>query len=182
MKIDCFCGNVLRDQTDRIPYKAHFVADQDYDDLIHGIEKKLKEILTRSEGRFTGGDQPDFFDRLLRDALRSYGRAVYQCSNCGRVCLDDPDNSRKLQWFKPEDGVNWKRVLGSVKGEGSKPWMKNLVGHWDPSRSLGRLWYDPPPGAKGGLEKFADWDSLERRYHELFELFRADGHLVGALA
>jgi CheY-like chemotaxis protein len=50
MKINCICGNVLRDQTDHIPYKAHFVADQDYEDQLVGIEQQLARILTQGSG------------------------------------------------------------------------------------------------------------------------------------
>jgi hypothetical protein len=180
MKIGCICGNVLRDQTDHIPYKAYFVADQDYEDLLVGIEQQLAGILTQGLGTLTAANQTQLLGRVLWGALRSYTRTIYQCSHCGRLCLDDPDDLRQLQWFKPEEDMRWKRVLASVKGEGSKVWMRNLVGHWDPSRSEGRLWYDPPAGEKGGLEQFADWESLQIRYYELFERLKTDGNLAGA--
>jgi hypothetical protein len=41
MKITCICGNVLRDQTDYIPYKAHLVADQDYEEMLAGMGQLL---------------------------------------------------------------------------------------------------------------------------------------------
>jgi hypothetical protein len=180
MKIGCICGNVLRDQTDYIPYKAHFVADQDYEDLLVGIEQQLAGILMQGLSTPTATNQTKLLGRVLWDAMRSYTRTMYQCTNCGRLCLDDPDDLRELQWFKPEDDTHWKPVLASVKGEGPKVWMRNLVGHWDPSRFKGRLWYDPPVGEKGGVEQFADWSSLQSRYYELFEVLKADGNLAGA--
>jgi hypothetical protein len=180
MKISCICGNVLRDQTDHIPYKAHFVADQDYEDLIVGIEQQLAGILMQGPGTPTATDQTQLLDSILWDAMRSYTRTMYQCSNCGRICLEDPDDPRELQWFKPEDNRQWKRVLASIKGEGSKVWRRNVVGHWDPSRSKGWLWFDPPAGEKGGFGQFADWSSLQSRYYRLFEQLKADGNLVGA--
>jgi hypothetical protein len=70
--------------------------------------------------------------------------------------------------------------LASVKGEKSKVWMRNLVGHWDAARSQGRLWYDPRPEEKGGFEQFTEWANLEKRYYELFESLKADGGLAGA--
>lgn len=180
MKIGCFCGNVLRDQTDYIPYKAHFVADQDYEDLLVGIEKQLAQIMTENLASPTATDTTQLLARVLWDAMRLNTRAMYQCSNCGRVCVEDPDDPRLLQWFKPENDAQWKRVLASVKGENSKVWWRNLVGHWDPSRTQGRLWFDPPPGKMGGVEEYADWQSFEIRYYELFELMKADGTLDGA--
>jgi hypothetical protein len=180
MKINCICGNVLRDQRDHIPYKAHFVADQDYEELSVEIEQQLARILTQGSGTSTVTNQTQSLGRVLWDAMDSHTRTLYQCSNCGRICLEDPHDPRKLEWFKPEDNKQWKLVLASVKGEGSKVWMRNLIGHWDPSRSHGRLWFDPPTGEKGGFEQFADWSSLHSRYHELFEQLKADGNLAGA--
>jgi hypothetical protein len=177
MKIGCVCGNVLRDQTVNIPYKAHFIADQDYSDLLEEIEGKLEQIRNLSADVPTDSNLREV--GILWHVISSYERFLYQCSNCGRVCITDPDDLRYLQWFKPED-ENWKKVLASIKGEGSKPWRRNLIGHWDPSRSIGRLWYDPRAGEKGGFETFSDWNSLQARYFELFELFKAEKQLVGA--
>ncbi|HYV39664.1 MAG TPA: hypothetical protein VE988_28505 [Gemmataceae bacterium] len=153
------------------------MADQDFEDLVVGIEQRLAGM-TQGGGTPTPTNQTPL--RVLWDAMRSYKRTMYQCSNCGRLCLDDPDNPRELQWFKPEDDRQWKRVLASVKGEGSKVWLRNLVGHWDSSRSQGHIWFDPAAGEKGGVEQFADWSSLLARYYELFELLKAEGNLAGA--
>jgi hypothetical protein len=180
MTISCICGNILRDQTDHVPYKAHFVADQDYEDLLVGIEQQLAAILAQDRGTPTATNENHLLGRVLWDAMRSYTRTMYQCSNCGRLCLDDPDDPPQLRWFKPEDDRQWKRLLASVKGEGSKVWMRNLVGHWDPSRSQGQLWFDPPAGEKGGVEEFTEWSSLQSRYYELFELMKSEGNLAGA--
>jgi hypothetical protein len=178
MKIGCPCGNVLRDQTDHLPFKAYFVADQDFDDLLAGIEQQLAAIMVQAVGTPAAADQAQSLGRVLWDAMASRRRTMYQCRNCGRLCLDDADDPRELQWFRPDDD-EWKLVLASVS-EGSKEGMRNLVGHWDPSRSHGRLWYDPPAGEKGGFEEFDDRGDLEARYHELFELLSADGRLAGA--
>jgi hypothetical protein len=178
MKIDCPCGNVLRDQTDYLPYKAYFVADQDFEDLLDGIKQQLAEIFTQAAGTPAAADPAQLLGRVLWAAMPSRRRIMYQCRNCGRLCLDDPDDPRDLQWFKPDDD-EWKLVLASVR-EGSKEGMKNLVGHWDPSRSYGRLWFDPLAGEKGGFEEFDDRGDLETRYYELFELLKADGRLAGA--
>jgi hypothetical protein len=179
MRIGCYCGNVLRDQAEYIPYKGHFIADQDYDNLFEEIEKQLKPIWNRSASSPSGINPRELFGSMLSEVIFSYERTLYQCSNCGRICVIDPDDPRYLQWFKPE-GENWKKVLVSINGEGSKPWRRNVVGHWDPSRSKGRLWYDPRVGEKGGFETCSDWNSLQNRYFELFELFKAEKQLVGA--
>lgn len=178
MKIGCPCGNILRDQTDDLPFKAYFVADQDYENLLTGIERQLAEIFTQAAGTPAAADPARQIGRVLWAAMASRRRTLYQCRNCGRLCLDGPDDPRELQWFKPDDD-DWKLVLASAR-EGSKVGMRNLVGHWDPSRSHGRLWFDPLAGEKGGFEEFDDQGDLEARYHQLFELLNADGRLAGA--
>jgi hypothetical protein len=157
VKISCPCGNVLRDQSDFIPYKAYFVADQDYIDLVEQIE--------------TGSDPYEIMRKLHRE--------MFQCINCGRVCIEDPNDPREIQWFAPED-ANWKKSLVSVNGEASKPWRGSLVGHWDPSRPIGRLWFDPPANQTGGFEVFKTLDQLQARYSELLEEFKAMPGFRGA--
>jgi hypothetical protein len=176
MKIGCMCGNVLRDQTDYIPYKAHFIADQDYYELLNKVEQIQKENAVGP----AGSHSDDSFYVALTMALRHYERSLYQCNNCGRIFVDDPQDPRlPFQVFKPED-ENWKKVFASVKGEETTSQEQNLVGHWAPAKKQGRIWFDPPPGAKGGYESFDKWENLRRRYFELFEFLRSQHHLVGA--
>jgi hypothetical protein len=180
MKIGCRCGNVLRDQTDSIPFKAHFIVDQDYEGVLDGIARKAAEIFQQARDDAGSGDPAELFGRILWATMSSHRRTMYQCRNCGRLCLDDPDDPQGLQWFKPDDEQDWKLVLASRNGETSKRSGKNLVGHWDASASHGQLWFDPPAGGKGGYEEFDDRTRLEARYYELFEALKADGELDGA--
>lgn len=179
MKIGCVCGNVLRDQTDNIPFKARFVADQDFEDLGDEIQQKLAALLDQAPGA-PAGDLKSSLGSVIWNALHAYTRSMYQCRNCGRLCVDDPDDPRALQWFRPGEDDDWKLLLASVKGAGSKVWRGNLVGHWDPSASRGEIWFDPPAGEKGGYEEFDDWDRLEKRYFDLLAVLQADPDAAGA--
>lgn len=38
-KLGCTCGHIIRDQTDRLPYKARFLRDYDTDAVYEAIEK-----------------------------------------------------------------------------------------------------------------------------------------------
>ncbi len=42
-KLRCLCGHVIVDQTDYLPYKAYFIADEDEEDFFHTCPKKMKE-------------------------------------------------------------------------------------------------------------------------------------------
>jgi len=75
MKFLCHCGAVIRDQTDLLPYKAHLVPDQDWEEFCDSCE---------SAGRI---DEP-----LVR--------RCYQCADCGRLYVEDA--SRELRSFVPE--------------------------------------------------------------------------------
>lgn len=93
-------------------------------------------------------------------------RAVYQCPECGCIFIDNPDNSRNLFGFKPEEDVN-RKLLISADGE---KWRGRLYGDW----------YDNPPEwqkSKGQIysklniylpvEYFDNFDDFNKRYYEL---------------
>jgi hypothetical protein len=168
MRFTCVCGNVLRDQTDYIPYKAWFAADQD-----------LEEIAREVGARAAKDDDPADLGDHIYSALFPRLHTLYQCYNCGRVFVDDPDDPTAFQIFRPENSA-WKKVLASRKAGVRKRWPRNLVGHWDAVRKTGELWFDPASGETGGYETFDDRTKLECRYHELFKAMRAEGTLMGA--
>jgi hypothetical protein len=87
MKFACRCGNIIPDQTDFLPFKAHLIADQDWEDFHESYK------------------QPWQFD----DAIV---RLCYQCWECGRLYFDGPDN--QLICFVPEGETQ--QVLSSVRG------------------------------------------------------------------
>src|SRR6476659_685374 len=98
MKFRCECGTVIRDQTDPLPYKAHFIADQDYNDLIELLETELARVAdiveqgSREDGtaRRTRAVAVESAKWALHRYLREYaGRVLYQCPHCGRLDLDD---------------------------------------------------------------------------------------------
>jgi hypothetical protein len=179
MKFGCDCGNVLKDQTDIIPYKARFIADQDHFDLIDELIAKIEQGLSEAKDNRQNTPTRKILRRVLYREMAPYLRTMYQCRNCGRIYIDDPDEPSMLQIFAPES-EDWKKVFASVNGEDSKVWGRNLVGHWDSSEMKGSLWFDPPANEKGGYETFDDWESLQKRYYELFEQIRSAGQLQGA--
>ena len=73
MKFRCSCGEVLRDQSDRLPHKAHLVADNDFLDLHNRIDQLIAD----------GPDDPDALTRVTLE----YWRDLYQCPRCGHLYL-----------------------------------------------------------------------------------------------
>ena len=142
MKIKCKCGAVIYDQTDYLSYKARFVADRDWEDFV--------AVSASTQGIDS-----------------SYVRNCYQCLQCGRLYIDDPE--RHLRSFAPEDDS--KSVLDSSKGES---WRAPLIAVWED-----KPFADQPRGsifceAQGGVaEHYDDWNQMESDYYVLFKKLRA---------
>ena len=162
MKIPCPCGASIVDNTDFLSYKAHRIADRDWEDLLDD-----------------DGAEPGW-----RRASR-LSRSMWQCLRCGRLCLDDRNG--RLHWFVPEaPGAVRHRLLSSVHGA---RWKGHLRGHWqsDPVHGRpGELWWSCGDD-DSGWEEFTSRAELERRYDEEFTrlngsdllrsaFLRVDGH------
>lgn len=98
MKFRCTCGEILRDQTDYLPYKARLVADEDWFDLV--------DILDELTAR--GARDPD---ELTRRTLHAW-RDVFQCPACGRLYLLAGD---QLHEFVPADDAIPRDLLAGVR-------------------------------------------------------------------
>jgi len=155
MKMRCLCGSIISDNTDFISYKARYLADQDWEDFL------ISELPA-------GGHD------------WSLTRTMYQCVDCGRLLLQGI-NGRTL-FFNPEVAdEEVKRALASVKRE---RWKRCLIANWEskpkPKRQRkGQILYRDFKDE--GYEYFDDFDTLERRYHELFEELRMSDVLRSAI-
>ena len=94
MKIGCPCGNLLFDNTDDLPYKAHLVADEDW---IAFTESCLR---------------PQGYDwRLVTE--------IYQCPECGRLMMEKPTGTANI--LSPEGENVSKSLLRSVRATEPPP-------------------------------------------------------------
>ena len=64
MKIQCPCGALIIDTTDKLPYKAWLLTDQDMFLLYESFE-----------------------DVQFHEVREHFMKAIYQCESCGRICL-----------------------------------------------------------------------------------------------
>ena len=101
MKIICRCGNILCDNTDAIPYKGHFIADQDWFEFLDKIEAAVKS---------TELDKERVLNQLMSDTGKLH-RTMYQCPQCGRLYVDDTE--RELCEFVPNKAMVDKHLLGT---------------------------------------------------------------------
>lgn len=93
MKFECVCGTLVLDQTDALPHKAQFVADQDWSSLLETID----ELSAQSRAR------PEENSMAITSALLRFSRIAYQCRECGRIWIND--KAGRLHSFAPDSGT-----------------------------------------------------------------------------
>jgi len=105
MKIGCYCGATIFDQTDDLPHKGHFIPDQEWFATYDGMDNEV--IVPLTEGAI---DMEKAF-HLSRRVISRASRLMYQCSECGRLYMDD--NSGVLHCYVPSDDATSKEILRS---------------------------------------------------------------------
>jgi hypothetical protein len=144
MKYKCNCGHLISDSTDFMYNKAHFVADQDWEDLQDALEVN---------------PDPRKRQDIARDLCR---RTLMECGSCGRLLVEDL--AYKPHFYVPEDPQ--RGLLQSRHGE---RWKRHLRGHYrSTANPSGELWWGSGQADSGFLQ-FEDWNALERAYFEVFE-------------
>ena len=64
-KFRCFCGDTIRDQTDNLPYKAEYFADEDYEAYYGKLVTFLRNLVDateKGEQETVRGDYPKNLD------------------------------------------------------------------------------------------------------------------------
>jgi hypothetical protein len=103
MKITCHCGQLIVDQTDDLPQKAHLIPDQKWLAMFDAIETEVIDPLAARRLTTEGAYM------RLREIMISAVRMMWQCSQCGRLYVDD--HNHRLQSYLPEDDNTEKRIL-----------------------------------------------------------------------
>jgi hypothetical protein len=104
MRVRCECGEMITDGTDGLPYKAHFIPDEDWFGIFEAMDKVLVEV---REGRLAMNDAQMAVRRLHLVASRK----MWQCTNCGRLLVSDP--RRHLNTYQPISDAESKEILKS---------------------------------------------------------------------
>ncbi|WP_284324019.1 hypothetical protein [Cypionkella aquatica] len=89
MKINCACGAIIVDQSDKLPHKAHIIGDKDYLDFLDSIDAAIED---------TSADKARVAMQIRRAET---SRLAWECSTCGRLYLNDANN--KLVAYLPEN-------------------------------------------------------------------------------
>lgn len=109
MHIACYCGHVLADITDSLPYKAHLLSDRAMIESYQRVGALLEEFISllsrEARSAWTrdrlGESYPADWtarevicDVVGRVMLWQF-RTVYECSNCGRILVETAPGSHK---------------------------------------------------------------------------------------
>ncbi len=160
MRFGCKCGNIIRDTTDFLSYKADILASQDEEDFCEGMESLVTdESLSKVV----------CMNKLMSLYTHYAMRSIYQCSECGRLYVEDPEG--KLHCFVPEEHTN-KELLISVAG---RNWKGLLWANWKdvkPEWSEHHGYIDVNTNESYDNQVFDDKESFLECYYELFDELR----------
>jgi hypothetical protein len=123
-RLGCLCGNIIRDQTDFLPYKGKILRDQHTDQFHDIVAQEIASFIAAiSEGKRNKWIEEHFshqyplnidnvgiiHDIVVRHFINQYILDIYQCENCGRIWIQESPTSNQFRSFYP-DSV-WKETL-----------------------------------------------------------------------
>jgi len=181
MKFLCTCGHVISDSTTEIPYKAYFYADQDYDDLCDAIDEQFLKLANAvRQPTASETDVAAALQRAMDTTSAKIGkyarRKIYQCSQCGRLSVDDPQHYGQV--FVPEDSATPKNLMRSIAGDQWKGRLRGSWTEWDDGLKIGDVHWET--GSEEGYEQHHDFEAFKRCYFEIFARLREKGVLRDA--
>lgn len=112
----CLCGNIIVDQTDNLPYKGEFFADQDYDAYYGSLIDFLTAFITARES----GKEEEFIEEhftsaypknvklldIINDTIAAssaaFNHTMYECEVCGRIWMQTIARNNVFVPYFPE--------------------------------------------------------------------------------
>jgi hypothetical protein len=109
MKIGCSCGEVIRDQSDDLPDKAHLVPDEIWFTVFDRLDSIIGDAV---QGRMKLEDA----QRAAMQAVWDASRPIWQCRACGRIYIENP--KRDLGIFVPASETEERMILRNIVRQG----------------------------------------------------------------
>ena len=115
-KLLCLCGHIIVDQTDFLPFKATFLADQDQGDFFRASARKTVQDIQQKMKSLAGynGELETFWEsssqkeleEVIRDTFAAHyftlARDMYECEVCGRIWLQSKEQPQIFLPYQPE--------------------------------------------------------------------------------
>jgi len=92
MKFRCPCGHQIYDGPDQNPNIGHLIPDQEWFRLLDAIDAAI-------EGHHASGKDKEAACMSVRSLIGDVSRRIWQCSECGRLWIND--RARQQQEFTP---------------------------------------------------------------------------------
>ena len=99
-KLACTCGNIIRDQTDSLPYKATLIKNQQEEHFLENVAKeintllvaategKLEELLNEKYGCTSWRPRAnEVCYEIVGSTLLSSSVTAYECQSCGKLWI-----------------------------------------------------------------------------------------------
>ncbi|AZA98511.1 hypothetical protein EG359_02325 [Chryseobacterium joostei] len=138
-KIQCNCGQIIPDQSDFIKHKAHFVADQDYFDLLDEIEnREWNDLATRASKYFS---------------------EIFQCNSCNSLIVF---KDKKRFDFAPLDKDKSSGILTSYLGQ---KWLGTLSANF--RNGQGDIFWST--NLESGFRQNLALEELRQLYHQKYK-------------
>jgi hypothetical protein len=127
VKFACECGQVIRDQTDYLPYKASVLRDEDDERFWDGVNGALAAFVAavgagcrdawvaEHFGPDYRGNDALVIENLLLGPWIQYTVHAYECEACGRLHVEPERGPGGFVTFQPQSG-RVERVFASRFG------------------------------------------------------------------
>ena len=123
--IKCICGNRIYDNSDQLSYKARFVPDMEWFELLDTLSSSAL-----APPQFQGNED-ELWHALTSLSARFFRREAFQCNECGRLWVQA--NSGSFNCFRPESEFVSKDVLsGNARSpdEFKAQIQRDCVAYW----------------------------------------------------
>lgn len=118
MQLKCHCKYIITDSSDNLPFKASFLADEDWYSVFDAIASSLpSEHLASTVGEEKTNAPIACVKWNLQNSILDYlRRKIYRCNNCGRLWVEG--NNHQFYSFVPEnEAVSKTDLLRSKESE-----------------------------------------------------------------
>jgi ribosomal protein L37AE/L43A len=112
MKLPCPCGHEIYDGPDQNPNIGHLIPDQDWFRLLDTIDAAI-------EGHHPTAKDKEAACMSVRCLIGDISRRIWQCSECGRLWINDRE--RQQQGFTPVTEAGKKILRGHKAGQPDAP-------------------------------------------------------------
>ncbi len=170
MHFSCRCGFVFHDTADSESFKAWYLADEDteeFADIIQAGDNAPPPAVHRFS---------DTYEKLIVNKL--FMRTIFQCPDCGRIFIDDPDDAKQFLCFAPEGRTNREILRSEHRKSGyiTADWWDEIQ---SPDKYNGVILVSRAAvtGDTPSQLYFDDRNDMEKRYHELIQECAVRGRL-----